>query len=163
MRWDNVVFDTPDQIHVKTARHAEITGGSNVDVRGEDVQAARAAGAAGAAGAARPIDCAGKFVPLSQEKRLRHTSFPRRYAAIVDARFAGVEGDSAMDATPTFRTVGRAITRLPANGIGRSVIFVRTGRYREKLTVERPFITLVGEHRDSTIMTYHAAADTPTP
>jgi pectinesterase len=64
---------------------------------------------------------------------------------------------------PTYRTVGAAITGLPANGGARVVIFVRNGRYREKLTVDRPRVTLVGESRDGTVITYDAAAGTPTP
>jgi len=43
------------------------------------------------------------------------------------------------------------------------VIFIRKGRYHEKLTVDRPRITLLGENRDSTVITYDAAADTPSP
>jgi pectinesterase len=85
-----------------------------------------------------------------------------RFAAVVDARHAGP--DSALvGGVPTFRTLGAALTSLPANGAGRAVVFVRNGRYREKLTVDRPRLTLVGEHRDSTVITYDAAAGTPTP
>jgi pectinesterase len=43
------------------------------------------------------------------------------------------------------------------------VILLRNGRYREKLTIDRPYLTLRGESRDRTVLTYDAAADTPTP
>jgi len=52
---------------------------------------------------------------------------------------------------------------LTANGGARTVIFIRKGRYHEKLTVDRPRITLLGENRDSTVITYDAAADTRSP
>ena len=84
------------------------------------------------------------------------------YAAIVDARFAGAEGDS-VDGVPVYRSIGRAMTGMTANGGARAVVLVRKGRYREKLTIDRPRITLLGEDRDATVITYDAAADTPSP
>ncbi len=84
------------------------------------------------------------------------------YAAIVDARFTGKDGDS-VGGLPVYRTIGTAVSEMSANGGARAVVFIRKGRYREKLTIDRPRITLLGESRDSTILTYDAAADTPSP
>jgi pectinesterase len=83
-------------------------------------------------------------------------------AAIVDARHTGKDGDSVSGA-PVYRSIGGALSGMSANGGARAVVFIRNGRYREKLTVDRPRITLLGENRDSTIITYDAAADTPSP
>lgn len=85
-----------------------------------------------------------------------------RFAAVVDARHAGAEGDTVAGA-PVYRSIGAAIGGLPVNGARRAVILVRAGRYREKLTIDRPRLTLVGERRDSTVLTYDAVADTPSP
>ena len=85
-----------------------------------------------------------------------------RYAAVVDARYTGAEGDS-IAGVPTYRSIGAALSGMTANGGARAVVFIRKGCYREKLTVDRPRITLLGEDRDSTIITYDAAADTPSP
>jgi pectinesterase len=85
-----------------------------------------------------------------------------RYAAIVDARFTGRDGDSISGA-PTYHSIGAAISGMSANGGARAVVYIRAGRYREKLTIDRPRITLLGESRDSTIITFDAAADTPSP
>ena len=85
-----------------------------------------------------------------------------RYAAVVDARFTGTDGDTVAG-SPTYRTLGRALTGLAVNGGIRTVVFIRNGRYREKLTIDRPRVTLRGESRDSTIITFDAAADTPAP
>jgi len=85
-----------------------------------------------------------------------------QYAAVVDARFAGTDGDTVAG-TPNYRTIGAALTGMSANGGRRAVIYVRNGRYREKLTVDRPRITLLGESRDGTVLTYDAAAGTPAP
>jgi len=89
-------------------------------------------------------------------------AFQVRFAAVVDTRLAGPDS-TVVDGTPTFRTLGAALTGLPANGGMRAVIFIRNGRYREKLTIDRPRVTLVGESRDGTVLTYDAAAGTPTP
>jgi pectinesterase len=81
---------------------------------------------------------------------------------VVDARFAGKDG-SIVDGVPTYHTIGAGLEAIPQNGIGRTTVFVKNGRYHEKLTVERPFITLKGESRDGTILSYDAAAGQPSP
>ena len=86
----------------------------------------------------------------------------RSYAAVVDSHYTGKEGDSVSGA-PMYRSVGSALSAMTANGGARAVIFIKNGRYREKLTIDRPRITLLGENRDSTVITYDAAADTPSP
>ncbi len=49
-----------------------------------------------------------------------------------------------------YRTINDAIQAAPANATKPFIIFVKNGIYREKVVVDRPFITLVGEDRDST-------------
>lgn len=85
-----------------------------------------------------------------------------RYAAIVDGRLPGADG-TIVDGVPAFHTLAAAITSLPVNGAERAVIFIRDGRYHEKLTIDRPRLTLVGESRDGAVLTYDAIADTPSP
>ncbi|HEU0076016.1 MAG TPA: hypothetical protein VFQ76_00090 [Longimicrobiaceae bacterium] len=43
------------------------------------------------------------------------------------------------------------------------VVLVRDARYREKLTVNKPNVTLPGESRDGTVLTWDAASGTPRP
>ena len=90
-------------------------------------------------------------------------------SAIVDARYTGVDGDTVAGIR-TWRTIGGAIAGLGEpgragifHGAGRAVILVRAGRYRERLTIERPRLTLRGEGRDATIITFDAAAGMPSP
>ena len=85
-----------------------------------------------------------------------------RYAAVVDASFAGRDS-TVIGGAPVFHSVGAALSSLPVNGAERAVVFVRNGRYREKLTVDRPRVTLVGESRDGTVISFDAIADTPSP
>src|SRR4051794_35868718 len=85
-----------------------------------------------------------------------------QYAAVVDSKFSGKDGDS-INGAPQYHSLGAALTGLTANGGPRTVIFIRNGRYREKLTIDRPRITLLGESKNGTILTYDAGADTPSP
>ncbi len=156
MVFDNVVFDDPSKMNV-SASHVTIVRGPgpmNLAIPGEDVQLT------GTPSDAPPNSCAGKFVPMPTAAVSGAAS--GRYAAIVDAAFHGIDGDSSTG-SPTFRTLGAALTALPPNGVGRVAIFVKNGRYREKLTVDRPYLSLVGESRDGTVLTYDAVADTPSP
>lgn len=93
----------------------------------------------------------------------RHPVAPRpRYAAVVDARYVGADG-ARIHGVATFHTLGAALSAAPSWSAGRYTIFIRNGRYREKLTVDRPNVTLVGESRDGTVLTFDAASDTPAP
>ncbi len=86
-----------------------------------------------------------------------------RFAAVVDARHTGAAG-ARVGGVPTYRTIGDALTGLGTTfGPERAVIFIRNGRYREKLSVHRARTTLLGESRDGTILTYDAASGLPAP
>jgi pectinesterase len=84
------------------------------------------------------------------------------YSAVVDAKHAAADGDTVAGA-PNYRTVGAALTAMNAVSGRRVVIYIRDGRYREKLTVERARVTLVGESRDGTVIAFDAAAGMPAP
>jgi len=159
MTMDNVIFDAPGATKVQ-AHHVRVTEGPGrvtLPLTGEDVQTT------GATSDAPVPECTSRFVafPGSAAAASRAISGPS-YSAVVDARFRGIEG-TAIGGIPTFRTLGDAIIALPQNGVGRTAIFIRNGRYHEKLTIDRPYLTLIGENRDSTILTYDAAAGTRTP
>ena len=80
-----------------------------------------------------------------------------RLDAVVDARHTGAEG-ARVAGTPTYRTIGAALGAAPGDGHAAFVIFVRDGRYREKLSIQKPNIHLIGESRDGTVLTYDVAA-----
>jgi pectinesterase len=77
--------------------------------------------------------------------------------AVVDARHAGAEGERVAG-VPTFRTIGAALAAAPAEGTTPFLISIRAGRYREKLSVDKPNVHLVGQGRDETVLTYDVAA-----
>jgi pectinesterase len=85
-----------------------------------------------------------------------------QYGAVVDARFTGRDGDPVAG-SPTYRTVARALEAAPDSSRSPFVIMIRNGRYHEKLSVDKPNITLLGESRDGVVLTFDATADTPHP
>lgn len=85
------------------------------------------------------------------------------WAAIVDSRYTGAPGAPGTAGVPTFRSIGDALSSTSVNGGVRTVVFIRNGRYREKLTIDRPRVTLKGESRDGAVITFDAVSDTPAP
>ena len=86
---------------------------------------------------------------------------PASPSAVVDARHRGPDG-AVVDGTPTYRTIGAAVAamELPvvADAFDVYVVAVRNGRYREKLSIDKPNVHLVGESREGTVLTWDVAA-----
>jgi pectinesterase len=87
---------------------------------------------------------------------------PSAFAAEVSTSFSGADGERVRG-VPTYHTLYAALDAAPSDAHQPWRIHLRNGRYREKLSVDKPFITIVGESRDSTIITYDAASDTRDP
>lgn len=85
-----------------------------------------------------------------------------KYDAVVSGSYSGAEG-AAVDGAKMYKWVANAVDDAPANATKPYVIFIKNGRYYEKLTVAKPFITFIGESRDKTILTFDAASDTKKP
>src|SRR4029079_44229 len=97
MTFDNVVFDNPPELKLN-ASHLTLARGPgpmNLSITGEDVQLS------GNTAEAPANSCVGKFVPMPVAAAAANAG---RYAAIVDARFHGTDGDSSAGA-PTFHTL----------------------------------------------------------
>ncbi len=67
----------------------------------------------------------------------------------------------AKDGSGHFTTVQEAINSLPTNGTTRKTIFIKAGEYYEKIAVNRPFVTLIGEQAETTVITYDDYAGKP--
>jgi pectinesterase len=80
-----------------------------------------------------------------------------RADVVVDPLHYGADGE-AVEGVPTYRSIGAALAAAPADGARAFVIAVRPGRYREKLSIDKPDIHLIGESRASTVLTYDVAA-----
>lgn len=57
-----------------------------------------------------------------------------------------------------YRTIGAALAAAPDSAAQPYVIQLGPGRYREKLTIHKPNVTLLGTDRDTTLITYDAYA-----
>lgn len=84
------------------------------------------------------------------------------YHVIVDCDYLGSES-AHVDGIKTFRCVANALNDAPTNSTALYIIFIKNGRYREKFTISKPFIMLIGESQDKTIITFDDAADTKKP
>jgi pectin methylesterase-like acyl-CoA thioesterase len=60
----------------------------------------------------------------------------------------------SQDGTGNFMTVQDAVNSIPVNNTARTVIYIREGEYREKVTVAAPFVSFVGSGRDKTKIVY---------
>lgn len=69
----------------------------------------------------------------------------------------------AADGTGDVLTIQEAIDQVPACPAEPVVIRVRAGIYREKLTIDKPRITLIGEGVERTVITYDDYARKPHP
>ena len=64
----------------------------------------------------------------------------------------------AKDGSGDFTSIQAAIDALPAEGTAPAVLLVRPGVYRERVTVHRDGVRIVGEDRERTVVSYSACA-----
>jgi pectinesterase len=60
----------------------------------------------------------------------------------------------AADGSGDFKTIQDAIDQIPDNNSERVTIRIKNGVYKEKLHINKPFVSLVGESAEKTIVTY---------
>ena len=82
--------------------------------------------------------------------------------AIVDAKYAGKSGALA-GGKPQFAKISDALASVPKTNARPFVIYIKDGRYDEKIIVDRAHVHLIGESRDATIITHDDCGDTPAP
>ncbi|MBN2280659.1 MAG: pectinesterase A [Candidatus Marinimicrobia bacterium] len=81
------------------------------------------------------------------------------YDAIVDAG----DHDKSNNGTPIFKSIKAALATVPADNNSPFTIYLKTGRYYEKLTIDKPMVTFLGEDRESTIISFDATGDSEGP
>jgi len=60
--------------------------------------------------------------------------------------------------TGDFKTIQEAINSIPQNNDKEVLIEIKGGIYKEKLIIDKPFVTLKGEGKDITVITYNDCA-----
>lgn len=79
------------------------------------------------------------------------------YQAVVDAKYTGADG-ARIEGVPTYHTIGAALGAVPGENKAPFVIYIRNGRYDEKLVVQKPNVAFLGESRSGTVLTHGDAA-----
>jgi pectinesterase len=82
--------------------------------------------------------------------------------AIVDAHHTGTVG-ARPNGVKIYKRIVDALNNTPTNSTAPYFILIKNGRYREKLAIGKPFIRLIGESQDMTVITFDDAADTKKP
>lgn len=85
---------------------------------------------------------------------------PAKFDAVVDANHSGDDG-ALMDGSKTFKTVQSALIDAPGDAAAPYIIFIKKGTYFEKLVVDKPYITFIGEDRNETRIAYNDASGSP--
>lgn len=78
----------------------------------------------------------------------------------VDCNYTGTDGD-VVDGVKTYSTVAAAIDSVPKENASQVSIYIKSGTYKEKLVIDRPFIKLIGEAAENTKITFDDASGTP--
>ena len=84
------------------------------------------------------------------------------YDIVVDSNYTGKDGE-LVNGKPTYKTVTAAINSVSSKNKDRVVIFIKNGTYKEKITVQSPYVSLIGEDSEKAVLTYDAANGTINP
>lgn len=74
------------------------------------------------------------------------------YNKLVDASYTGTDGDNNADGIPTYKTIQAAVNSVSANNASKVVILVTAGDYNERLVVDKPNVSIIGQDRESTLV-----------
>jgi len=84
------------------------------------------------------------------------------YDAQVNGTYQGRSGE-LIKQVKQYKTVSQALQDVPAGRTSPYRIYIKNGRYYEKITVDKKFVSLIGESKEKTILTFDANADTLDP
>jgi pectin methylesterase-like acyl-CoA thioesterase/pectate lyase len=76
------------------------------------------------------------------------------YNILVDSSYKGTDGAANTDGVPTYKTVQAAVNSVSADNAERVVILVAAGSYNERLVVDKPYVTIIGQDRENTLVHY---------
>ncbi|WP_394525887.1 pectinesterase family protein [Lacrimispora sp. JR3] len=84
------------------------------------------------------------------------------YDMLVDSSYSGTDGQTK-SGIPTFKTVQAAVSAVPGNNKKPIVIFIRNGSYYEKVDVTSPYVSLIGEDSEKTVLYFDKASGSKRP
>jgi pectin methylesterase-like acyl-CoA thioesterase len=74
------------------------------------------------------------------------------YNKLVDPSFTGTNGTANADGIATYKTIQAAVDSVSSDNAERVVILVKAGSYNERLTVDKPYVTIIGQDRENTLV-----------
>jgi pectinesterase len=78
------------------------------------------------------------------------------YNATVDNNFTGTNGTS-VNGTKLYSTIAAAISDVSSSNASAYTVYIKNGKYVEHITLDKPFVTFIGQNMDSTILSYGLA------
>lgn len=60
----------------------------------------------------------------------------------------------AIDGSGDFKSIQEAIDSIPENNSQRTIIQIKNGIYKEKISINKPYVTLLGEESAKTVLTF---------
>ena len=79
---------------------------------------------------------------------------------VLPAKMLTVDKNAAANGTTVFNTIQSAVNVIPANNTTRTIIYIASGTYTEKLIVNRKYVSLIGSGMDETKIVYGDYAGT---
>ena len=93
-------------------------------------------------------------------KKLKHIAILFYSLFTLQLLFAQKDIVVALDGSGNFKTIQEAINSLPGDDSkGQRIIFIKKGIYKEKIFIDKNFITLLGENPKNTIVTISQARE----
>jgi pectin methylesterase-like acyl-CoA thioesterase len=77
----------------------------------------------------------------------------------IDSKYTGVDGNS-VNGIKTYKTVQAAINSVSDTNSKEIVMFINAGVYKEKLVIDKPYITLLSKDNKEVTLTYDVSAGT---
>ncbi|WP_404328118.1 pectinesterase family protein [Mesobacillus maritimus] len=81
--------------------------------------------------------------------------------AVQPAKVLTVDKNAAADGVTVFNSIQSAVDTIPANNNQRIIVYIAEGTYKEKLEIKSPYVSLVGDGIDKTVITYGDYAGSP--
>jgi pectinesterase len=83
-------------------------------------------------------------------------SAPGACNAIVDKNYTGVNG-TAVNGIKTYSTIAAAVSAVSTSNASAYSIYIKNNRYSEHITMDRPYVTFIGQRMDSAVLTNNLA------
>jgi len=78
------------------------------------------------------------------------------YDATVDGAYTGTDG-ATVDGSKNYKTITAALADVSSSNASAYTIYIKNGNYYEHITMSKPYVSFIGQSRDSTVLYYDLA------